>query len=445
MRRLAFFTPVLAIICAFAALFPGIAGAKTAPPVGVKVLAPGEVPGACIPGGGATNSYDANYGVYYSKTAKDWVTAPWCYPRWGNLESMVSGVVKPKGKYTFTAIPTEGSNSAQYAPETKSISWSFAGRRISGCKSADLSCTIMPTRRATKEWQWFRVNVSMPRTFFVDSPGSNCAGQHLCAGVSTQSWGFVGVPPKGQNVLSGRIIRECNDSCPMAPEGVDGVVVTATSTGKRKKSYKAATNKSGVYLIEVPQGSYKVVPKLKGVAFNPPNRSATVNGIKKGVDFGACGAGVSSKSLDRVSSRVLAPGTYSNPGTSASQASTRDDVGCGDHRFYGSVAANGDVTVEWVAGLTCVDQFKPSTRTYKYKIPAGFAYSTDITVKASDANGAPGSAELIVNIPGDDPNKIKVVGGHAFSINVGKACHGYVNWDYKNVLRGYPPVLLLKS
>jgi hypothetical protein len=39
--------------------------------------------------------------------------------------------------------------------------------------------------------------VTMPRTFFVDSPGSNCAGQHLCAGAATQSWGVVGVAPKG--------------------------------------------------------------------------------------------------------------------------------------------------------------------------------------------------------------------------------------------------------
>jgi hypothetical protein len=94
---------------------------------------------------------------------------------------------------TVTAIPD--TNSSQYAPETKSISWTYGGKRVAGCGPADLTCTVIPAAQATTEWQWVQFQVSMPRIFFVDSQGSLCAGQHLCAGNSTNAWSFVGVAP----------------------------------------------------------------------------------------------------------------------------------------------------------------------------------------------------------------------------------------------------------
>ena len=153
-------------------------GAPPPPPAGAVVLAAGQPPRKCVAGDPATNAYGINYGVYWSKNANAWLSAPWCYPRWGNLEASASGVVAARQAFTVTAIPTDGSNSGQYAPETKSITWRYPGKVVAGCGNADLSCTVIPTDKAGQEWSWFEFNVSMPRTFFVDSSGSNCAGQH---------------------------------------------------------------------------------------------------------------------------------------------------------------------------------------------------------------------------------------------------------------------------
>ncbi len=158
-------------------------------------MAPGQLPGLC--NGPADNAYGVNYGYYYSAKAHAWLQAPRCLPKWGNLAMMQSKIVGAGKRVTMHAVPDEGSNSATYAPETSSIVWTFPGKRVAGCGSADLFCTVIPFKRATDVWQWGEFHVTMPRTFFVDSPGSNCAGQHLCAGTATQSWGVVGVAPKG--------------------------------------------------------------------------------------------------------------------------------------------------------------------------------------------------------------------------------------------------------
>ena len=98
--------------------------------------------------------------------------------------------------------------------ETNSISWTFPGQRVSGCGNADLTCTVILAKRASAEWQWGEFHVTMPRVFFVDSPGSNCAGQHLCAGFATNAWSFVGVPPSGTPApLPPDRTRLCIGSC----------------------------------------------------------------------------------------------------------------------------------------------------------------------------------------------------------------------------------------
>ena len=103
-------------------------------------------------------------------------------------------ITRSGGKVTMTAVPDQGSNSAEYAPQTKSITWSYPGRRVSGCGPADLSCTVVAAAKATTEWQWGLFHVTMPRTFFINSRGSNCAGQVICAGFATNAWAFAGVP-----------------------------------------------------------------------------------------------------------------------------------------------------------------------------------------------------------------------------------------------------------
>ena len=172
------------------------AAEKPALPAGGIELTPGQIPTTCTLGT-QFDAYGSNYGYYFSEKANQWVSAPWCYPRWGNLEASASAVVEAGAEFVVTAIPNEGSNSAMYAPETKSIQWVYPGQRISGCGNTDLQCRVILTKTATTEWQWFEFKVSMPRTFFVDSPGSNCAGQHLCPGVTTNAWAFGGVAPAG--------------------------------------------------------------------------------------------------------------------------------------------------------------------------------------------------------------------------------------------------------
>ena len=122
--------------------------------------------------------------------------APYCYPVCGYLAASAPGKVKAGKPFTVTAIPKDGSNSGQYAVSERQISWEYPGTVVSGCGPSDLTCTVIPSRRAKKYWQWSMFRVSMPRTYFIDSPGSFCAGIHACPGVSTQAWSFVGVQPK---------------------------------------------------------------------------------------------------------------------------------------------------------------------------------------------------------------------------------------------------------
>ncbi|MEZ5099197.1 MAG: GDSL-type esterase/lipase family protein [Thermoleophilia bacterium] len=220
---------------------------KPPPPAGVQLLAAGQVPTQCA-AGATFDPYGSNYGYYYSKNANAWLSAPWCYPRWGFLEASASGVVAAGQAFTVTAIPTDGSNSAAYAPETKTISWSFPGKVVAGCGNADLSCTVIPTTEAGEEWSWFEFKVSMPRTFFIDSPGEFCAGQHLCGGVTTHAWAFVGVPPDDGKLHVRGAVRDAEG------KGVKGVPVTASGPGGGSDR----TDESGSYDIVVKKGAHTV-------------------------------------------------------------------------------------------------------------------------------------------------------------------------------------------
>jgi len=122
--------------------------------------------------------------------------APYCFPVWGYLAASTPGKVKAGQPFTVTAIPKDGSNSAQYAVSEGDIVWEYPGTVVSGCGPSDLTCTVIPTKRAKRYWQWSMFRVSMPRTYFIDSPGSFCVGIHACPGVTTQAWSFVGVQPK---------------------------------------------------------------------------------------------------------------------------------------------------------------------------------------------------------------------------------------------------------
>jgi len=199
------------VVLSFAAATPALAG-RPPLPAGAKEVAAGQLPGPCTDP--ADSGYAPNYGYYYSTTAKAWLQAPRCVPVWGNLALMPSQIASPGGAVTMTAVPNQGSNSGTYAPQTQSITWEFPGKKVSGCGPADLSCTAVPFAKAGPEWQWALFHVTMPRTFFIDSPGEFCAGQHLCAGFATNAWSFAGLPPAGTpGPLPPGVTRVCIGGC----------------------------------------------------------------------------------------------------------------------------------------------------------------------------------------------------------------------------------------
>lgn len=362
---------LLSLVIVIAALLTTVssvsATARPPKPAGSQALAPGHIPRVCT--GGTFNAYASNYGVYYSARAKAWISAPWCVPRWGNLEALTSGITKVKGSYTVTAVPNEGSNSAQYAPETKSISWTYPGKRVSGCGSADLSCTVVPFSKGTDEWQWGEFHVTMPRTFFVDSAGSNCAGQHLCAGFSTNAWGFVGVPPADKAVITGTVSEkpECSSSCSTTKPGVGGVKVAVAGT----KHYSTTTEADGTYSVEVAKGTYTVTVSKSKTLFAPTTRKVKASSVTKGIDFEACGAPAHGRSA-----RAAANGDYSvPPGISVPNGTfTDDNYGCLHHRA--SAKVNGStITVAFDAQLACPKATVQSTNIATYRQDFTFVFT----------------------------------------------------------------------
>lgn len=278
--------PVVAAVLPFiVSIAPAGAAPRPPLPAGAQQIAPGHLPGQCTSTG--DDAYGPNFGYYWSPRSKAWISAPRCVPRWGNLALMPSKIVRAGGKVTMTAVPDQGSNSGQYAPETKSISWSYPGRRVAGCGPADLSCTVVAAAKATKEWQWGLFHVSMPRTFFINSRGSNCAGLEICAGFATNAWSFAGVPPKGQEPpghIKGKVEAITCAACGTV-EPLAGVRIRATGPDDAS----AVSGADGTYSITVnEEGRYKVAARRGNTTFVPDGRTVSVKGDVDGVDFRAC-------------------------------------------------------------------------------------------------------------------------------------------------------------
>ena len=109
----------------------------------------------------------------------------------------------------------------------------------------------------------------MPRTFFVDSPGSNCAGQHLCGGATTNAWAFAGVEPEHSTpaTITGRVVDADGEAMP-------GVKIAASAVRS------AATDAEGRYEVKVKQGGKYSVKASNGAgAFRPSRRRS---GVRKG-------------------------------------------------------------------------------------------------------------------------------------------------------------------
>ncbi len=218
-----------------------LAGASAAPrppaPKGVAILAAGALPHVCAAGDtkfGATG-YGPASGYYYSPTANAWLSAPLCYPRWGNLVMSAPQIVHGGGQATVTAIPTDGSNSATWAiVKPGAVQWPPAGTPVKkSCLPTTLTCTVqLPP--AGPEWQWLMFQVSMPRTYFIDSPGEFCAGQHACAGVTTNGWTYVGIPPAGAKAPPEPEKNKC-DAQGVSAECVASVSVDVTAADPKSR------------------------------------------------------------------------------------------------------------------------------------------------------------------------------------------------------------------
>jgi hypothetical protein len=296
------------------------ASAATRPPapVGVPQLAPGQLPTVCA-GANGGSGYSSVSGVYYDSPSNSWLSAPFCYPRWGNLEASPPQIAEAGKAVTVTATPTDGSNSGTYAPQTASITWTLGAKVVSGCLSANLTCTFIPAPKQTHAWQWLEVEVSMPRTFFIDSPGEFCAGVHVCAGVETHAWTWIGVPPDiCPGLLAGSAVRAVSHPGPerMATAtrsgcgatlsghvfvhkcvgsgggcdsvkvvGADGRSVSVAGPSGHKDTL---TDANGFWQMKVPRGNYTVRIPGAGKSVQPASRSVRARGDVRGLDFDVC-------------------------------------------------------------------------------------------------------------------------------------------------------------
>ncbi len=270
----------------FAGVIARAEGATRPPlPAGAHKLAPGQLPRQCTVKDGALNAYGMNPGYYFSTAANTWISAPWCYPRWGNLEASPSQITRDGGKVTVTAIPTEGSNSAEWAPKTKSITWTYPGKRVAGCGKADMSCTVIVSRApgtVATEWQWFEFHVSMPRTFFIDSPGEFCAGVHACPGNATQAWSYVGIGPGGTKPKKPTRSRAASRA---AWSRRTAAVRLQAHGALRRRGHRDGPGRhrahldrdSGNYTVKVDKGSWTVTPALGDREFDPLSDSVSVS------------------------------------------------------------------------------------------------------------------------------------------------------------------------
>lgn len=309
------FRAVAAVVALFCAGYPVLAqptepgepthieiiGKPTAarPPVpdGSKPIDADHVPTICTQAeyDAGASIYEPSYGYYFSKVAKAWLPRPRCYPRWGFLVMSPSQLVKAGKAVTMIAIPVDGSNSGEYAPQENAIHWDFfsGAKVVSGCGSADLTCTVIPVPADSKynDWRWFQFHVSMPKTYYIDDPGEFCGGQHLCPGATTNAWGFVGVVPDDFNTeIFGHVTASVctEDSCKLKP--LAGVDVSAESEGG--DILHALTDAKGAYSLLVKKGEYTVTPTSGSDSFSPEfEKVVVVNGKAGPVDFSTCGDG----------------------------------------------------------------------------------------------------------------------------------------------------------
>ncbi|MFN8027787.1 MAG: hypothetical protein U0W40_15935 [Acidimicrobiia bacterium] len=127
------------------------------PPSGVQVLTAGQVPGQCTDVDYAAGAYNSasNYGTYWSELSHQWLSAPWCYPRWGLIQMTPSQVVQAGATVSMAVVPDDARLGAVIGAHG-GMTWRYPGTVVAGCGFFDMSCTVTVGDAASPppEWAW---------------------------------------------------------------------------------------------------------------------------------------------------------------------------------------------------------------------------------------------------------------------------------------------------
>jgi PKD repeat protein len=186
---------------------PSASAAQSPPPAGVQVLSAGQVPTVCSQGDydSGASAYHSNFGVYWSETSQAWLSAPWCYPRWGYMSMTPSTTVQAGSTVTMRMIGDDPALAGWIAVKG-GLSWSHPGTRVSGCTTYDATCTVKmgEVGQPPPEWSWGEFHVSGPGRVFILPPSyaPRCQPTDPCLDTSTNAWGWVGVSPNATDPVA---------------------------------------------------------------------------------------------------------------------------------------------------------------------------------------------------------------------------------------------------
>lgn len=212
------------------------------PPGGARTLEPGHIPKECTESDRPFNEYGATYGAYWSERAQDWVSAPYCYPRWGFLRASPSQAIGAGDTVTIVAIPDDGRIPGLVAAKG-GMQWTYPGRVVSGCGTKDVVCTVQVGTEddLPAEWDWQLFHVSGPGRVFILPPSyGRCPESDPCLDTYTNAWSFAGVMPESASpTLELSISARTGQSDFVLPG--QAIHYTLTATGARARPTKNLT------------------------------------------------------------------------------------------------------------------------------------------------------------------------------------------------------------
>jgi pimeloyl-ACP methyl ester carboxylesterase len=236
----------------------------TPPPDGVRVLAPGYIPSVCTDADAPYSSWGATSGVFWSEVTKTWMSAPYCYARWGYLSASASQVVTAGSTVTVTAVPDDGRMAGLVAVQG-GMTWAYPGTLVSGCGTKDITCTVKvgDVDNPPTEWTWYQFHVSGPGRVFILPPSyaPRCQAEAPCLDTYTNAWSYVGVKPGKEEPAKVEGVVSYPDG-----KGVSGITVslTGTESGGAKVEKTSSSGTDGKYSFTVNKGTYVVTASGEG-------------------------------------------------------------------------------------------------------------------------------------------------------------------------------------